>query len=757
MTQELHGVISLGGTVIGGSLNQRGLKGETGDKGDTGDAATIAVGTTTTGAAGTNASVTNSGDEHDAVFDFTIPKGDKGDTGDVNTYIAEYGTASYADIGDAITEGKYVIAVKDDNYYPLIMFSNSSYVFSYIHENICHEVVCDSYSTWTARTHTSVRDVKQNGASVTTSGVALVTTPQPTTTTPNMDGTAAVGSETTWAKGDHVHPSDTTKVDKEVGKGLSANDFTDSLKTKLEGVESGAEVNVQSDWNQSTNTADDYIKNKPDLSVYAPLVSPSLTGTPTAPTATEGTNTTQIATTEFVKTGDDAVKEMIKNILPTDTASGAIASFPDGSDLFDYLSCICEINPVQDLHGYDKPWVGGSGTNKWDEQWETGSIYMGTGGDSSTSGYYRSKYFTLQPNTTYYMKSPVEMAFFFYDANKTYLGDQYEAVVKDGTFTTPSGMTYARFRNNVQNAWTPYNNDIAINYPSTVTTYSPWENLCPITGFTGCAVNVSGKNLYGGTYFNYWYLPLPQGTVVRARSDTTTKVEYCRADKTQIDYWTLQSSNGYQKEFTLNEDTTYFRFYFSDSANCQITLANESWDYEPFGQTYPVSWQTEAGTVYGGTVDLVTGVLTVDRAKYDLSQLTWTFDSTRQRWVSAVDNTLKKNTSGNTLTGAICDALEEHTPNEIANNQTIIGFSITANPNITLRNGDTVNSPTGNIVAHLATPTTYQLDPTQIHALLGQNNVWADCGDVEVEYKADVQRWVEKQLIEINTAILALS
>lgn len=36
------------------------------------------------------------------------------------------------------------------------------------------------------------------------------------------------------------------------------------------------------------------------------LVSPAFTGTPTAPTAAKGTNTTQIATTEFVKTAVDA-------------------------------------------------------------------------------------------------------------------------------------------------------------------------------------------------------------------------------------------------------------------------------------------------------------------------------------------------------------------------------------------------------------------------------------------------------------------
>ena len=37
-----------------------------------------------------------------------------------------------------------------------------------------------------------------------------------------------------------------------------------------------------------------------DLNAKAPLASPTLTGIPAAPTAAQGTNTTQIATTAFV-------------------------------------------------------------------------------------------------------------------------------------------------------------------------------------------------------------------------------------------------------------------------------------------------------------------------------------------------------------------------------------------------------------------------------------------------------------------------
>ena len=43
------------------------------------------------------------------------------------------------------------------------------------------------------------------------------------------------------------------------------SNYTSAEKTKLAGIASGAEVNVQSDWNQSNSSADDFIKNKPTI------------------------------------------------------------------------------------------------------------------------------------------------------------------------------------------------------------------------------------------------------------------------------------------------------------------------------------------------------------------------------------------------------------------------------------------------------------------------------------------------------------
>lgn len=64
-----------------GPEGKPGPQGETGLQGAKGDAATIQIGKVTTGDPGTEVIITNSGDEHAAKLDITIPKGDKGDAG----------------------------------------------------------------------------------------------------------------------------------------------------------------------------------------------------------------------------------------------------------------------------------------------------------------------------------------------------------------------------------------------------------------------------------------------------------------------------------------------------------------------------------------------------------------------------------------------------------------------------------------------------------------------------------------------------
>ena len=169
--------------------------------------------------------------------------------------------------------------------------------------------------------------------------------------TPLMDGTGAVGSSAKYAREDHVHPSDTTKVTVEEGKGLSSNDYTTAEKNKLAGIASGAEVNqnaysnvhlidtteelIQAEYKTSTleliaGNNLSLSKATGDVSEYAVSIavktSPAFTGTPTAPTATAGTNTTQIATTAFVNSAISTAISGASSFQGTVSANSTISN-----------------------------------------------------------------------------------------------------------------------------------------------------------------------------------------------------------------------------------------------------------------------------------------------------------------------------------------------------------------------------------------------------------------------------------------------
>jgi hypothetical protein len=90
----------------------------------------------------------------------------------------------------------------------------------------------------------------------------------------------------------------------------------------LDGVTSA--IQTQLDSKLATSTAS---------STYAPLASPALTGVPTAPTATAGTNTTQIATTAYVGT---AINNLIDGAPSTlDTLNEIAAALADTANFSD--------------------------------------------------------------------------------------------------------------------------------------------------------------------------------------------------------------------------------------------------------------------------------------------------------------------------------------------------------------------------------------------------------------------------------------
>jgi hypothetical protein len=49
--------------------------------------------------------------------------------------------------------------------------------------------------------------------------------------------------------------------------------------------------------------------------------------------------------------------------------------------------------------------------------------------------------------------------------------------------------------------------------------------------------------------------------------------------------------------------------------------------------------------------------------------------------------------------------------------------------------------------------TEYAIDPADLNTLLGSNNIWNTAGDTEVEYRADVQKYIDKKLAAVVAAL----
>ena len=127
--------------------------------------------------------------------------------------------------------------------------------------------------------------------------------------------------------------------------GISTKNYTDNNITQAEGrQDTNLRSNVAAINNSigilttEINRVNNYAFNSitqlnADVALRATIASPTLTGTPAAPTAAAGTNTTQLATTAFVKTAVDAAVAQIPPGIPTGGIilwSGSVGTIPTG-------------------------------------------------------------------------------------------------------------------------------------------------------------------------------------------------------------------------------------------------------------------------------------------------------------------------------------------------------------------------------------------------------------------------------------------
>ena len=519
------------------------------------------------------------------------------------------------------------------------------------------------------------------------------------------------------------------------------------------------------------------------------------------------------------------LKKKIVTTFPAKDASGAVATFESEFEDAPLKSCIVRVEPVQDLHGYDHPWPAGGGKNKLLFKTDdltaskygmelsynaTTEVITVTGTETHGSA------FSIA--TTYQYRLPKFVAGETYTISRTQVtGNLDENIYFQITYRKLDGTSSALVLNRTASTTFTVPNDfdivtnifvgvfagvsdvnnafkLQLEIGSTATDWTPYnENICPITGWTGCEVQRTGKNLadeeaifgtlqgwtssdgvYTGEsriiHFAYGggkgipglkFKPSTQYTVsvhysgetssiglvlIFLYTDGTKSQQYCNTE-TPADFQLVSSAGKTIEKLSLS----YGSNMVVSVSNFRLVEGITATAYELYtGQTYPITFPTEAGTVYGGYVDVTGGELVVDRAYGVLNNPDKWFEmsgTANFRYNVPFDSRKIYDDSYSGLTCSYVPCLYGAEPYGRWNSASGTYFCIKSTT-LTL---DQVKADAEagkiSIVYELAEPIHYPLTATEIKTLLVQNNIWADTGDTEVEYlMSDVSWYVEKKL-----------
>lgn len=300
------------------------------------------------------------------------------------------------------------------------------------------------------------------------------------------------------------------------------------------------------------------------------------------------------------------------------------------------------------------------------------------------------------------------------------------------------------------------------------------SNPYVISGFTGANIKHTGGNMYdantativGSRLLNYetgnlsawglgWsaletYVEIPSNAQLQLYSATAFvaggNAGVCFYDRNKTFISGLQYKSGFignTLSFTTPANAKYMRWCGLVDSMTDSCLSPNATAYKPYtANVYPVSWQTEAGEVFGGYYDFTTGKLVVTHKGVDMGGLSWTYSSSAFK-ASLSDGKMTNATAGQRT--SLCEIYNLATAGgSMQNLDYIIGSTYwSTSCLVVVKDSDYTdatlftNAVRGKkLVYELATPVEYDLTPQQISALLGVNNIWSDTnGDTTVKYR----------------------
>ena len=530
---------------------------------------------------------------------------------------------------------------------------------------------------------------------------------------------------------------------------------------------------------------------------------------------------------------------------------------------------IVTIDPIQDLHGYDHPWPGGAGKNLLDI-----SKCIGSGG--STLVLDGNEFVLTCENVTWGSNSMVRDSKINFKAGVSYVFSAYCTVLtRDSNYQSPK-LSVRNETNNMKATanlpstdnteqrisfvYTPTEDFIGylsvvitgstagsasvkvrnpmVEIGSAVTDYEPYENICPISGWTGLAGKRTGGNVasidsfyasgtntqitkdptsgsiaivntsaarYCGT--SAWregiiaLRPFPKGAYTVSfditGTITTGWIAGTRSTGTNVFDGTERvgfSSPGHYS-FTFDSSAWTYDKYLSisrdgnETSDLNVTISNftivpgaAEGSFEPYvSQNISINWQSQAGEVYGGYVDVISGKLTVNYrygyfgpagsgAPYIISgDPISTYPETYVYYDSTIGNAIVPNET-NDITDAICSHLPSISRTLAGATYKKIGvfqfhsgntnqfrivfpreeqFSTNEKLNEWFQAQITAQTPFA-VCFPLKETIEYQLTPQEIITLLGKNILWINNSSVKVVYTNGLISKINKKISQLS-------
>ena len=322
------------------------------------------------------------------------------------------------------------------------------------------------------------------------------------------------------------------------------------------------------------------------------------------------------------------------------------------------------------------------------------------------------------------------------------------------------------------------------------------ENPRLFTPINSMTLNLTGKNLYGNgdievpsdsgrTGFIALTQPLPPGTYTisaRAHSEATSNA--------RIRFFGSENTNSYlsaiavfgnditqrsKVTFTITKTAKYIRAYSANDdassagksasiLDIQIETGSNETEYKPYvvKKSITIPFETEIGGVYGGTLNVTTGELTITHG-YKVFNGTESFG---RAFTGAGQNPCF---IGPTNCFADADVNQEafctlFDSGYIVSTSNDYGFQLyesSGSKNVKFR-FENMPETTADMKAlaqtwynngtplafvyQLATPIKYTLNKNEVRTLLGVNNIICDTGEVNVVYRADTKLYIQEHL-----------